>query len=157
TLLDNFLSDIRVPATSRYVLDLSGSMAGTRISGLKQAMLLLASTSASSTDRYARFQNREEVGVITFSDRPAPTQMLPMRSTPDQNNQAPTAITDFINSLNPGGSTAISSSLRQALIELAGERNANKQPRYYTVLLMTDGANNRGLNAREFRSWYDSQ
>jgi Ca-activated chloride channel family protein len=156
-LLDSFLSDIRVPASSRYLLDLSGSMSGDRIAGLKDAMRILASNSTTSTDRYARFQNREEVGIITFSTEPAPTRMFPMGSTPEQNTRARSEITEFVNSLHTGGSTAIYSSLQQALLELARERSANQQPRYYTVLLMTDGANNRGLTADEFRTWYRKQ
>jgi Ca-activated chloride channel family protein len=156
-LLDTFLSDIRVPASSRYLLDLSGSMGGDRINGLKDAMRLLASNSAGPTDRYARFQNREEVGIITFSTEPAPTRMFLMGSMPDQNTRTRAEITAFVNSLHTGGSTAIYSSLQQALVELARERSASRQPRYYTVLLMTDGANNRFPDAGEFRSWYQDQ
>src|SRR5262249_19987416 len=77
-LLDTFLSDVRVPGSSRYVLDLSGSMQGNRIAGLKQAMLMLASNGAARSERYARFQNREEAGIITFSDQPASTVVFPM-------------------------------------------------------------------------------
>src|SRR5262249_49510857 len=55
-LLDNFLSDVRNPGSSRYLLDVSGSMEGTRIAGLKEAMLLLASSGSNSTQRYATFQ-----------------------------------------------------------------------------------------------------
>ena len=71
-LLDNFLSDVRIPGSSRYVLDLSGSMRGERIAGLKQSMLMLASGATIGTERYARFQNREEVGIITFSSDARP-------------------------------------------------------------------------------------
>jgi Ca-activated chloride channel family protein len=132
-------------------------MQGDRIDGLKQAMLLLASNSVAPADHYARFQNREEVGIITFSDQPAPTRKFPMGSTPDQNAKARSDITDFVKSLNADGSTAIYASLMQALIELSKERSAHKDPRYYTVLLMTDGANNRHPSAGEFRSWYRGQ
>src|SRR5262249_47045845 len=50
-LLDNFLSDLRIPGSSRYVLDLSGSMEGKRIASLKEAMLLLASNEAIASQR----------------------------------------------------------------------------------------------------------
>src|SRR5262249_28040147 len=144
-LLDNFLSDVRIPASSRYVLDLSGSMAGDRINALKQAMLLLAASSPVGSDRYARFQNREEVGVITFSTEPARTLLFPMGSTSEDNAKTRTAITNFIAPLSAGGSTAIYSSTQQALLELSTERSRAQEKRYYTVVLMTDGENNRGL------------
>ena len=68
-LLDAFLADVRVPSTSRYVLDLSGSMNEEgRIDQLKTAMNTLAGGDAGSlSSRYARFQNRERVGVIPFN------------------------------------------------------------------------------------------
>jgi Ca-activated chloride channel family protein len=155
TLLDNFVSDIRVPATSRYVLDLSGSMRGERIAGLKEAMLMLASNSPAQ--RYAKFQNREEVGVITFSDEPASTRLFLMGSTLEENGRAREEISRFVDSLHAAGATAIYSSVQQAVMELAAERSRAREKRYYTVVLMTDGQNNRGMNGRGFRRWYAAQ
>jgi Ca-activated chloride channel family protein len=156
SLLDNFLSDVRIPGSSRYVLDLSGSMGGDRIASLKQAMLMLASNPSVASEHYARFQNREEVGIITFSNEPAPTVMFPMGSTPEQNAQTRTAITQFIGPLSAGGGTAIYSSVQRALLELGRERDRDKEKRYYTVVLMTDGENNDGLSRSEFAGWYRS-
>jgi Ca-activated chloride channel family protein len=156
-LLDNFLAEVRVPGSSRYVLDLSGSMAGSRIAGLKEAMLLLASDASVSSQRFARFQNREEVGILTFSDRPASTRMFPMGSTPSENASARSEVKELVNSLSTGGGTAIYSSLQQALNELADDRSRAHEPRYYTAVLMTDGENNRGLDAEQFSNWYISQ
>lgn len=156
-LLDNFLSDVRIPGSSRYLLDLSGSMKGDRIASLKEAMRILSSNATISSQRYARFQKREEVGIITFSNDPAPTRLFSMGSTPEQNARALADINRFVDSLEAGGSTAIYSSLQKALIELAQERRRRSEKRYYTVVLMTDGENNRGLNPSEFRDWYASQ
>ncbi|HEY1496846.1 MAG TPA: substrate-binding domain-containing protein [Candidatus Solibacter sp.] len=156
-LLDNFLADVRIPGSSRYVLDLSGSMDGERIAGLKQSMLMLASGTTIGAERYARFQNREEVGIITFSTEPASTVMFPMGSTPDQNAKTRAAITDFVNPLVTGGQTAIFSSIQRALTELGEERGRQRDKRYYTVVLMTDGENNQGLTQAQFKDWYKSQ
>jgi Ca-activated chloride channel homolog len=156
TLLDNFLADVRIPSSSRYVLDLSDSMRGDRIAVLKQAMLMLASNTAAGAERYARFQNREEAGIITFSDRPAPTVLFPMGSTPDENSKARGDITHFVNQLTASGGTAIYSSIQKALLELGDEHSRQKEKRYYTVVLMTDGQNNRGLTKSEFIDWYRS-
>ena len=156
-LLDTFLADVRVPASSRYVLDLSGSMRGERIDSLKQAMLLLASDSGRGSERYARFQNREEIGIITFSVSPSPTVLIPMGSTPEENAKARAEVAELVNPLVAHGGTAIYSSVQQALTELAQERAQAKQKRYYTVVLMTDGVNNHGLSHEEFNDWYRSQ
>jgi Ca-activated chloride channel family protein len=156
-LLDNFLSDVRIPGSSRYVLDLSGSMGGARIAGLKQAMLMLASAAPAGSERYARFQNREEVGIVTFSEAPAPTVSFSMGSTPEENAKTRAAITDFVNPLSAGGATAIYSSVQQALVELGQERSRQTEKRYYTVVLMTDGENNRGLTQAQFEAWYRDQ
>jgi Ca-activated chloride channel family protein len=156
-LLDNFLSDVRIPSVSRYVLDLSGSMEGARISGLKEAMLMLASNAPVGAQRYARFQNREEIGIITFSAEPAPTRLFAMGSTPEQNAKTRAGIAEFINPLFANDATAIYSSVQQALSELAQARSRSNDPRYYTVVLMTDGENNRGLDAAQFRAWYKAQ
>jgi Ca-activated chloride channel family protein len=156
-LLDTFLSDVRIPGSSRYVLDLSGSMQGNRIAGLKQAMQILASNAAIGTERYARFQNREDVGIITFSAMPSATALFPMGSTGDENNRARTAVAQFVATLQPGGGTAIYSSIQHALIELGQERSRAQEKRYYTVVLMTDGENNEGLSKDQFVQWYRSQ
>jgi len=156
-LLSNFLSDVRIPGSSRYVLDVSGSMGGARIAGLKEAMLMLASDASIASQRYARFQNREEVGIITFSDEPSETELFPMGSTAEQNAKARAGIRRFVKPLVADGGTAIYSSIQQALVELARERSQNKEKRYYTVVLMTDGVNNRGLDRSEFRRWYNRQ
>jgi Ca-activated chloride channel homolog len=154
-ILDNFLSEVRVPGSSRYVLDLSGSMDGDRIKGLKDAMLLLASDA--KAERYARFQNREEVGIITFSDQPSATRVFQMGTSSAQNTATRAEIAQFVQPMKAGGGTAIFSSVQQALLELSKERNQNTDKHYYTVVLMTDGENNRGLDLTEFRDWFNSQ
>jgi Ca-activated chloride channel family protein len=156
-LLDTFLSDVRIPGSSRYLLDLSGSMQGSRIESLKEAMLTLASDTGAGSQRYARFQKRENVGLVTFNSEPSPTRLFPMGSTADENVKARSEIKQFVNSLNAGGATAIYSSLKQALEELSQERSQTGEHRYYTVLLMTDGENNRGPSASDFRNWYTDQ
>jgi Ca-activated chloride channel family protein len=156
-LLDDFLSDVRIPSTSRYVLDLSGSMEGERIASLKQAMLMLASNESIGSERYAKFQNREEVGIITFSTQPSPTVLFPMGSTIEQNTKTRVAISRFINPLSAGGGTAIYSSTQRALIELGQQRSRAQEKRYYTAVLMTDGENTQGLTQAEFTRWYRTQ
>jgi Ca-activated chloride channel homolog len=156
-LLANFLSSARNPGSERYVLDLSGSMTGERLASLKEAMRTLASGSGSDADANTRFQNREEVGIITFSSQTEPTRLFLMGSTPEQNAKTRGEIERFVEPLQPGGGTAIYSSVRQALVELNAERTENKEKRYYSVVLMTDGESNRGMTEKQFRQWYAAQ
>jgi len=156
TLLDNFVA-ARPPSDSRYVLDLSGSMQGARIHQLKDAMLMLASNASLGSRRYVQFHSREEVGIITFSSQPARTVLFLMGTTAAQNSEARTAITRVVNRMAAEGDTAIYSSVQQALLELEQERSRDKEKRYYTVVLMTDGQNNNGLSEAEFVDWYRRQ
>jgi Ca-activated chloride channel family protein len=158
-LLDAFLADVRVPSTSRYVLDLSGSMSDEgRIGQLKSAMNTLAGGDAGSlSSRYARFQNRERIGLIPFNGAPMPTQLFDMGTTSEENSATLEAIKASVDRMQPDGDTAIYDSVRRALIELAAEKRTEQSPRYYTVVLMTDGENRRGLDLNELLRWRDSQ
>jgi len=156
-LLDTFFSGVRVPGASRYVLDLSSSMQGARLASLKQAMLMLASQTPGDDDRYARFLNREEIGIITFSSQPAPTVLFPMGVDLRANEKARAAIEHFVEPLQAQQSTAIYSSVKQALSELEQERASENGNHYYTVVLMTDGENNRGITHSDFNDWYKQQ
>jgi Ca-activated chloride channel family protein len=80
-----------------------------------------------------------------------------MGATPEENAKARAAVAEFINPMRAGGGTAIYSSVRQALMELSDERSQARDKRYYTVVLMTDGENNRGLSKEQFFQWYKAQ
>lgn len=158
-LLDAFLADVRVPSTSRYVLDLSGSMNEEgRIDQLKTAMNTLAGGDAGSlSSRYARFQNRERVGVIPFNREPMPTIMFDMGTTAAENAATLASIKAAVDGMQPDGGTAIYDSVQRAMIELAQEKRADQAPRYYTVVLMTDGENTDGMSLRKLLRWRESQ
>lgn len=158
-LLDAFLADVRVPSTSRYVLDLSGSMDDEgRIGQLKAAMNTLAGGDAGSlSSRYARFQNRERVGVIPFNREPMPTLMFDMGTTAAENAATLAAIKIAVDRMQPDGGTAIYDSVQRAMTELAAEKNTETTPRYYTIVLMTDGENTDGMRLRELLRWRGSQ
>lgn len=158
-LLDAFLADVRVPSTSRYVLDLSGSMDDEgRIGQLKAAMNTLAGGDAGSlSSRYARFQNRERVGVIPFNREPMPTLMFDMGTTAAENAATLASIKTAVEQMQPDGGTAIYDSVQRAMTELAAEKSAETTPRYYTIVLMTDGENTDGMSLRELLRWRESQ
>jgi Ca-activated chloride channel family protein len=120
-------------------------------------MLMLAADAPAGSQRYARFQNREEVGIITFSGQPAATRLFPMGATAEENAKARASVAQFIQPMVTDGSTAIYASVEQALEELGRERDQNKDKRYYTIVLMTDGENNRSPNESQFREWYRAE
>ncbi len=158
-LLDAFLADVRVPSTSRYVLDLSGSMNEEgRIEQLKTAMDTLAGGDPGTLgNRYARFQNRERIGLIPFSNEPMPTLGFDMGTTAAENDATLTAIKAAVAGMQPDGGTAIYDSVQRAMSELAQEKRIGDAPRYYTIVLMTDGENTQGMGLRELLRWRDSQ
>lgn len=158
-LLDAFLADVRIPGSSRYVLDLSGSMGDDqRLDQLKTAMATLAGdTGESLASRYARFQNRERIGLVPFSSVPMDTLAFDMGDTPERNRQTLAGIRAAVAPMDANGGTAIYDSVARALGELADEKRADSSPRYYTVVLMTDGENTNGMDLREFMAWYRQQ
>jgi Ca-activated chloride channel family protein len=158
-LLEGFLADVRIPASSRYVLDLSGSMANDgRIEAMKAAMATLAGAEAGSlSGRYARFQKRERVGLLPFSNQPEPTQLFDMGDTAQSSEATLKAIGAAVAPMQPDGGTAIFDSVRKALEELAEEKRRYPQPRYYTVVLMSDGENTEGSGLSEFLAWHAAQ
>jgi Ca-activated chloride channel homolog len=158
-LLDAFLADVRVPSTSRYVLDLSGSMNEEgRIDQLKAAMTTLAGGDTGSlSSRYARFQNRERIGVIPFNREPMPTLMFDMGTTSGENSATLASIKAAVDGMQPDGGTAIYDSVQRAMLELAADKRAETTPRYYTVVLMTDGENTDGMGLNALLRWRETQ
>ncbi len=158
-LLDAFLADVRVPATSRYVLDLSGSMGEDgRIVQLKEAMYTLAGGDAGSlSSRYARFQNRERIGVIPFNREPMATLKFDMGTSAVENSATLMSIKAAVQGMQPDGGTAIYDSVQRAMTELAEEKRLENAPRYYTIVLMTDGENTDGMDLGDLLRWREAQ
>src|SRR5262245_38160270 len=71
-VLAAYQSELRRPATSIYLLDVSGSMAGGRIAQVKNALAILTGAEPGNvTARFVRFQRRERVQLIPFASHPA--------------------------------------------------------------------------------------
>jgi Ca-activated chloride channel family protein len=73
-LIGVYLNQVRKPSRTLFVLDTSGSMAGGRIDGLKQALTALAGADTSATGTFSRFRDRETVTMIPFSTAPGMPQ-----------------------------------------------------------------------------------
>ena len=143
-LLDQYQSELRKPASTVYVLDLSASMDGDRIARLKQAMLGLAGADTSFTGHFSRFAPREKVSIVTFDDHVRDTQSFDIDST-DPASPTLQQLRAYVNGLSVGGRTAIYSALQRA-DDVARELRASDPNTYTSVVLLTDGENNSGID-----------
>jgi Ca-activated chloride channel family protein len=153
-LLLAYLDQIRRPSHPVFVLDMSGSMAGDRIANLQRALIGLTGTDTSITGQFARFRNREQITLITFSDTVLATRDFTIDST-DPQGKSLTDIRNYVTSLQAGGATAIYDALAQAYSVVARDQ-ATDPNRFYSVVLMTDGENNSGRSADDFLNYYRS-
>jgi Ca-activated chloride channel family protein len=148
SLLLAYLNDIRLPSHPVFVLDLSGSMDGDRLNGLKKALTNLTGLDTSVTGQFARFRAREQITIITFSSAVQDTRTFTIND-PDPRGPDMTALRDYVNSLRAGGATAIYDALEQAYLTAGGAR-ADDPNRFYSIVLMTDGENNSGRDLNAF-------
>ncbi|GAA2105533.1 vWA domain-containing protein [Actinomadura alba] len=150
-LIGAYFDRIRRPARTAYVLDVSGSMKGDRLAGLKAALTALTGADASLAGRFQRFHNREEVTLIPFSDAPRETRSFVI---PEADPTAELArVRSYTQSLGVGGNTAVYSSVQRAY-EVLGRGDDD---RFTSIVLMSDGENNRGIALVDFRSWLAAQ
>jgi Ca-activated chloride channel homolog len=151
-LLFSYLDEQRRPAHTYYVLDVSGSMRGERLDALKAALNNLTGTDTSLTGQFARFQNRERVTLMPFSD-----DVLDMRTfeVDLDNPQSFQEIRTYVDGLVAKRSTAIYSALYQAYTyaTLAQKQDPD---RYFSIVLMSDGKNNAGILESELLHFYRS-
>ena len=151
-LITAYLDEVRKPASAIFVLDLSGSMSGDRLSQLKTAMNALTGTDQSLTGRFSRFRAREQVTIITFSTDVLDTREFTIDDTAP-NGPDMTAIRDYVNGLRTYDSTAIYSGL-EAAYGVVGKAETADPNRLYSIVLMTDGDNNSGVSPEQFGSDY---
>jgi Ca-activated chloride channel homolog len=151
-LITTYLDEVRKPASAIFVLDLSGSMNGDRLDQLKTAMKALTGTDQSLTGRFARFRAHEQVTIITFSDQVEDDKEFTIDDT-DPNGPDMTAIRSYIDGLYTYSGTAIYTGLEQAYADVERAQAADPN-RLYSIVLMTDGENNQGVEPGQFSRDY---
>jgi Ca-activated chloride channel family protein len=154
SILFSYLDEQRLPASSTFILDVSGSMQGQRIEDLKKAFLVLCGDDQSLTGRFARFQKREQIDIITFNDRINPVVHFDLADL-SKYNEILGNIKNFALSLNAVGGTAIFSATINAYQNALKNINMD-QNRYYSIVLMTDGKNTAGVDINEFERYYNT-
>ena len=149
-LLASYQNELRRPSRTVYVLDTSGSMAGSRLAALKAAMARL--TGADDTLGTRRFRDREEVSLISFASKVKSTRT---HSVPPQDSGAELASIDRdVRSLSADGGTAVYGSLEEAYRVIDRQQFTAKDDRFTSIVLMTDGESNEGASAEDFTSFY---
>jgi Ca-activated chloride channel family protein len=151
-LIELYLNQVRLPSHTYFVLDISGSMEGSRLDGVKKTFANLTGADKTITGQFARFRAREDITIISFNSSVQQVRDFtindPTPGSPDLKR-----VLDFVDGLKAGGGTAIYDALIQAF-DLAGRAKAADPNRFYSVVLMTDGENNAGASAGQFRSYY---
>jgi Ca-activated chloride channel family protein len=153
-LLGTYLNELIPPSHTVFVLDVSGSMDGSRVQALKDAMTGLAGLDTSLTGSFAQFRNREDVTIIPFSSSVEGVGRFTVEGT-DPNSPARLAIRSYVEGLVADGNTAIYSALARAYqVALAG---LNQDPnRLTSIVLMTDGENNSGMSPKAFLAFLNA-
>jgi Ca-activated chloride channel family protein len=159
TVIDNlifaYLDQIRPPAHTYFVLDISGSMAGDRLNSVKKTFDNLTGADQTITGRFARLRAREQITIIPFNGNVVDNKTFNINdvsaTSPDLK-----AVRDYVGHLQANDGTAIYDALVQAYTSAAQAKSAEPN-NFYSVVLMTDGENNTGRSASGFRSYYSSQ
>jgi Ca-activated chloride channel family protein len=151
-VLAAYQSQWRRPATSIFVLDVSGSMEGPRLAAMREALEVLAGAEpGSASSRYAAFQQRERVVLIAFDDKVRDPVWV--RFDQAGLDEARRQVREQADGLRAGGGTAIFSAVADAQ-EIARDEKTRFPDRLVSIVLLTDGANNAGLTLKEFRARY---
>ncbi len=155
-VLDSYQTQVRIPAHSYFVLDVSGSMAQEhRMDDLKAALHLLSGSDQNTlAGRYARFLPRERADLTTFDSQIVDHLGIDFGSAAgyDKTRQR---FEDFVAALQPKGGTAIYDALRATYEQALRDRK--QQPGYYpSIVLMTDGESSSGSTFEAFRDWYQA-
>lgn len=150
-LLSAYFDTLRRPARTVYVLDTSGSMAGDRIAGLTAALNALTGADPSLAGHYDRLHEREQATILPFNTTPG----TPMSFDVPAQDPQPVLdqISRYANGLTTGGWTAIYDSL-VAAYSIIRQQAAADPDRINSIVLVTDGENNRGRDFAAFANFY---
>jgi Ca-activated chloride channel homolog len=153
-LISIYLNQVRLPSHTYFVLDISGSMNGSRLDGVKKTFANLTGADQTITGQFARFRAREDITIVTFNGAVQAVQNFTIND-PTPGSADLRRVLAFVDGLQANDGTAIYDALIRAYT-LAGQAKAADPNRFYSVVLMTDGENNAGDNASQFQSWFRS-
>ncbi len=155
TLLFSYFDEVRKPSHTVFVLDVSGSMKGQGIGQLKKALNNLTGLDHSLTGRFARFRAREAVVMLPFSGQVGEPTVFKVRDTGAEGDDM-RALRDYIAALHAEGGTAIYDALSEAYRLTMAEKQRDSD-RFFSIVLLTDGANTNGSRFAQFESEFRRQ
>ena len=140
-LVDAYTNQFRVPGETTFVLDVSGSMLGQRITLLKDTMSDLISGGATTDLANVSLRDREKVSIIPFSFGPHEviSETLGAVGSPSR-----TDLQQRVEALQADGGTGIYDAVLAAYAESAG---GDYIP---SIVLMTDGELTAGRTYDQF-------
>jgi Ca-activated chloride channel family protein len=154
-LLFAYLDQIRPPAHTFFVLDISGSMDGDRLNSVKRTFDNLTGADQTITGRFARLRAREEITILPFNGKVTDDRTFTVTDV-TANSPDLVAVRNYVDRLSANDGTAIYDALTRAYQEAATAKVAEPD-RFYSVVLMTDGESNTGSDANGFKRFYNSQ
>ncbi|MFL1378514.1 substrate-binding domain-containing protein [Nocardiopsis protaetiae] len=134
-LVADYFSELRRPARTVYVLDVSGSMKGDRLDELKESLgSLTGATGGSLSHQVQAFQEREEITLLPFSTEPHEPRTFVVE--PGRIDESLREVADAIGELEARGDTATYDAVLEAyaLVE-----DAPEDDHLTSIVLMTDG------------------
>lgn len=144
-LITAYVTTIRKPGRTYFLLDNSGSMSGDRLNSLKTALGNLTGNDTSTTGRFAAFQPRETITLQPFNDQ----LLTPATVTVDPKNTGASMsqLKSTTDQMKATGGTAIYGALIDAYRK--AESGYDKDT-FTSIVLMSDGQNTDGPSAQEF-------
>jgi Ca-activated chloride channel family protein len=155
SLIFAYLDQIRPPAHTFFVLDISGSMDGDRLNSVKKTFDNLTGADQTITGQFARLRAREEITIIPFNGKVVDDKTFTINDV-STNSPDLASVRKYVDALQANDGTAIYDSLIRAYQDAAAAKSAEPD-RFYSVVLMTDGENNTGNDANGFQRFYNSQ
>ncbi len=146
-LLFAYLDEDRAPPHTIYVLDTSGSMEGEPLDNLKTALTQLTGVDGSLAGRFTRFRQRERVTMLPFSSTVGEPTTFEIDDV-GEGSPVLAELRHYIDGLTAGGDTNLYGALDTAY-RLAAEARAVDPDRFYSVVLLSDGAATTGPDLNE--------
>lgn len=152
SLIFSYFDEVRPPSSPIFLLDVSGSMEGRRIEGLRTALKNLTGLDNSLTGKFARFRLREQVQFIPFSNEIGIPRTFNIDNS-EPNSLAMQRIRHFVDGLQADGGTAIYRSLIEAY-RIAGVQQHLSPDAFHSIVLLSDGKNTEATGFEDFAYFY---
>jgi Ca-activated chloride channel family protein len=136
------------PASSFFVMDVSGSMAGDRINAVQASMNRLVTGDGSLSGRFATFRAREELRITPFNHRVQPSRLFALTENAESNQVVLAQVSQFVNGMRADGGTAIYDALATTYRD--AQVRAKGGERTVSIVLLTDGENQDGMTRDDF-------